>query len=503
MFKNQTILRRLGISFGMMLGLLLVCAGVGIVGLNILHSTARHVISTDEELAQHAARIDILLLNERRFEKDTFINIADSATASSYADRWRETKATLLGELSASAAMELGAEDRQALEQIAAGFQTYAQGFEGVLAAIQAHEIKSTQDANLAIGRFKPAVHAMEGAAESLNQRAIERGSKVLATLFATRNDSLFLQLGIVVLCLVLGVIMCLLTTRSITRPLDRAIGIAQSVSKGKLDNEIDASGHNEMAQLLGSLQAMQEVLLENELNAKGQITAINKTQAVAEFTLEGVLTGANENFLRMYGYGLGEILQRNHSMFVDSSERQEPGYRGFWTALARGESCQGRFRRIAKSGHELYIQANYSPILNQAGKPYKVVQYASDVTDQVRMQEALDLAVRDTGAVVQAAMEGDLTRRLDTVGKSGQIEALMTSVNALLGSMMSLVATIKQAAEQVLNGAEEISAGNLNLSQRTEESAASLEETASSMEEMTSAVKTSAENAAQARELS
>jgi methyl-accepting chemotaxis protein len=247
----------------------------------------------------------------------------------------------------------------------------------------------------------------------------------------------------------------------------------------------------------------MQEVLLENELNAKGQITAINKSQAVAEFTLEGVLTGANENFLRMYGYGLGEILQRNHSMFVDAEERQGAGYMAFWSALARGESCQGRYRRIAKGGRELYIQANYSPILDQKGKPYKVVQYASDVTDQVRMQEALDLAVRDTRAVVQAAMDGDLTRRLDTAGKSGQIEALMSSVNSLLGSMMSLVATIKQAAEKVLNGAEEISSGNRNLSQRTEESAASLEETASSMEEMTSAVKASAENAEQARELS
>jgi methyl-accepting chemotaxis protein len=189
--------------------------------------------------------------------------------------------------------------------------------------------------------------------------------------------------------------------------------------------------------------------------------------------------------------------------MFVDAGERQGGGYAAFWSALARGESCQGRYRRIAKGGRELYIQANYSPILDQKGKPYKVVQSASDVTDQVRMQEALDLAVRDTRAVVQAAMDGDLTRRLDTAGKSGQIEALMSSVNSLLGSMMSLVATIKQAAEKVLNGAEEISSGNRNLSQRTEESAASLEETASSMEEMTSAVKASAENAEQARELS
>ena len=81
-----------------------------------------------------------------------------------------------------------------------------------------------------------------------------------------------------------------------------RAIDVARAVPNGKLDNTIDATGRDETAQLLGSLKSMQDVLLENELNAKGQITAISKSQAVAEFNLDGSVRGANKNFLKTAG---------------------------------------------------------------------------------------------------------------------------------------------------------------------------------------------------------
>jgi len=117
-------------------------------------------------------------------------------------------------------------------------------------------------------------------------------------------------------------------------------------------------------------------------------------------------------------------------------------------------------------------------------------------------MKEALDVAVAETQAVVQSAIDGALTKRITMTGKNGQIEALATSVNSLIDSMMTMVTEIKRAAGEVQSGAHEISSGNVNLSQRTEQQAASLEETAASMEEMTSTVKSTAENAAQAERL-
>jgi methyl-accepting chemotaxis protein len=103
---------------------------------------------------------------------------------------------------------------------------------------------------------------------------------------------------------------------------------------------------------------------------------------------------------------------------------------------------------------------------------------------------------------LAQSAAGGDLTRRIPTQGKSGNLLALSQAINTMADSMANIVTQIRTAVEAVRNGTEEISKGNTDLSQRTEEQASSLEETASSMEEMTSTVKQNADNAAQANQL-
>jgi methyl-accepting chemotaxis protein len=115
-----------------------------------------------------------------------------------------------------------------------------------------------------------------------------------------------------------------------------------------------------------------------------GQLAAIGKSQAVIEFKLDGTIIEANDNFLRTLGYALSEIKGRHHSMFVEPSERDSATYREFWTKLNRGDYVAGEFKRIGKGGREVYIQASYNPILDLNGKPFKVVKYASDVTQQV-----------------------------------------------------------------------------------------------------------------------
>jgi methyl-accepting chemotaxis protein len=186
----------------------------------------------------------------------------------------------------------------------------------------------------------------------------------------------------------------------------------------------------------------------------------------------------------------------------VEPAYRDSAEYRQLWDKMRRGEYEAGLSKRIGQGGREVWIQASCNPIVDLEGKPYKVVEYSTEVTEQVKMKKGLDDAVAETQAVVKAAMDGELTRRISTTGKSGQIEALSVSLNALLASMADVIRTMNQAAAEVRTGAEEISRGNLDLSQRTEEQASSLEETASSMEEMTSTVKNNADNAAQANQL-
>jgi methyl-accepting chemotaxis protein len=226
----------------------------------------------------------------------------------------------------------------------------------------------------------------------------------------------------------------------------------------------------------------------------EGMLAAINKAQAVIEFTLDGKIVHANENFLKTLGYTLDEIRGKHHSMFVEPSYSQSPDYRMFWEKLGRGEFDANQYKRIGKGGKEIWIQASYNPILDAKGKPFKVVKYATDVTAQV-------IAVQQTQEVVAAAKSNDLTKRIPMAGKSGDIAQLCEGVNGLVETMASVVADIKSAAGEVSNAAAEISTSTTDLSQRTEEQAASLEETSSSMAEISTTVKKNAENAQQANQ--
>jgi methyl-accepting chemotaxis protein len=234
----------------------------------------------------------------------------------------------------------------------------------------------------------------------------------------------------------------------------------------------------------------------------EGQISAISKAQGVIEFELDGTIRSANTNFLNVMGYTLDEIKGKHHGLFVPAAYRESAEYRSFWAKLGRGEYDAAQYKRLAKGGREVWIQASYNPIFDPNGKPFKVVKYVTDVTQQVVMAQQLQAAVAETQEAVKAAVEGDLSARIPTQGKTGEIEALCRGVNTLLQSTMTLITSVKAAVLEVQSGADEIAGGNTDLSQRTEEQASSLEQTAASMEQMTSSVKQTADNAEQANQL-
>lgn len=233
-----------------------------------------------------------------------------------------------------------------------------------------------------------------------------------------------------------------------------------------------------------------------------GQLAAISKSQAVIEFGLDGIVLNANTNFLNLLGYSLDDVKGKHHSIFVDPAYRSDPQYKLFWDRLGRGEYDTGQYKRITRSGAEVWIQASYNPILDANGRPFKVVKYATDVTEQVNSAAALKAAVDQVQEVVKAAVDGDLTRRVPMAGKTGMLEILCSGINSLLDTMSDIVSQIKGAADEISTGANEIATGNSDLSARTEQQAANLEETASSMEELTSTVKLNADNARQANQL-
>lgn len=233
-----------------------------------------------------------------------------------------------------------------------------------------------------------------------------------------------------------------------------------------------------------------------------GQISGIYKTQGVIEFDLTAKVLSVNEIFANISGYTEKEIVGSHHSMFVEPSYRTSHEYKAFWEALGRGEAQVGQFKRIGKGGKVVWMQAIYNPITDMNGKPFKVVKYATDITEQHNSAATLANAVEETQTIIESAKAGDLTSRVPLDGKTGAIASLCDGVNALMDKMTEVIVQVREAGETINTAAGEISSGNSDLSSRTEQQASSLEETASSMEELASTVKQNAENAKQANQL-
>ena len=201
----------------------------------------------------------------------------------------------------------------------------------------------------------------------------------------------------------------------------------------------------------------------QRSADLSGQIDAIGKSQAVIEFNLDGTIITANDNFQKTLAYSLSDIRGKHHSLFVEPSERESGGYREFWSALARGEYQAGEFKRIAKGGREIYIQASYNPILDLNGKPYKVVKYASDTTAQViarkksehvrGMMELVAAGSEELNASVREISEAMSKSKQNAIAAVGKVETAdhqAQRLNSAAQSMSGIVQLIGDITGQI-----------------------------------------------------
>jgi methyl-accepting chemotaxis protein len=193
----------------------------------------------------------------------------------------------------------------------------------------------------------------------------------------------------------------------------------------------------------------------------RSMFDAINKVQGVIEFNLDGTVITANQNFLDVLGYSLEEIRGKHHRTFVEESHRQSSEYREFWAKLQRGEHDSGQYKRIGKGGKVTWIQASYNPVLDAAGKPFKVVKYATDITEQIDLRNHMSDVL--TGVVEQSE---DLNKA------AGQLSAVSQEMTVNAEETAAQSNTVSAAAEQVSANVQTVAAG-------TEEMSASIREIA------------------------
>ena len=201
-------------------------------------------------------------------------------------------------------------------------------------------------------------------------------GQQQTAEATAKYKSGRIIIIGMVLVAVALGLFIAGYVARAISRPVSDTINIFKRMSAGHLDNVIDTSRHDEVGELLGGLAQMQDQLRKLIAENQSQLAAINRSQAVVEFQMDGTILSANENFQRASGYTPDELKGRHHSVMVDPAFRNSDEYRRLWDGLRNNQASNGRFERIAKGNRPLWLEGSYNPIVGADGKPYKVMKY-------------------------------------------------------------------------------------------------------------------------------
>lgn len=191
----------------------------------------------------------------------------------------------------------------------------------------------------------------------------------------------------------------------------------------------------------------------------EGRLNAIDRAQAVISFDLDGIILDANDNFLAALGYRREEVVGKHHRMFVEPAERDGAAYRQFWERLRRGEYNAALYKRVRRDGSPIWIQASYNPIFDMAGRPLKVVKYATDVTRQTLAAQTLHQSLEQLNDTVPAiAGEAQTANRLamqanDSAGSGsalvGELAAAILDINQRSQAMNEIITTMDAIAFQ------------------------------------------------------
>ena len=233
----------------------------------------------------------------------------------------------------------------------------------------------------------------------------------------------------------------------------------------------------------------------------EGKVSAMDKAQAVIEFNMEGEVLQANENFLSVMGYALSDIQGEHHRNFCEDDYASSAEYKRFWQKLNRGEFDSGRYKRIGNNGKVIWIQATYNPILDLNGKPYKVIKFAIDITEQVRMETSIkDKAANDSRKVnellesVGHAAKGDLTREI-TIEGTEPIDLLADGIKKMIADLRGVIGNVVGAANGFSTSSRSIAERSNGVAAGAQALGATVEEMNASIDGLTSSINSIADN--------
>ncbi len=320
----------------------------------------------------------------------------------------------------------------------------------------------------------------------------------------ALMSQTMLALAGTSLVAVTLVAIIALFGARLLIRPIPHLAAAMATIAEGKLDEAVPYTDRrNEigaMAQAVevfrsngaekAALDAQARQHMAEAADHTGQLQAISRSQIVVEFDLDGTVLTANENFLELLGYRLEDVAGRPNALFLFDAEPASSEYKTFWRELASGAFKSGEYRRRARGGHEVWIQSTFTPISDTEGVPYKIVQFATDVT-------ARKQSVATIGAGLKNLAGGDLTQTIDTTFPP-EFEDLRVALNGTISRFADVIGQLRITTRSLRAASGELLSGANDLSERTTRQAATIEETSATMEELAGTV---ASNAGMAEE--
>ncbi len=218
---------------------------------------------------------------------------------------------------------------------------------------------------------------------------------------------------------------------------------------------------------------------VENRNKANSIKQAVDTGWASIEFTPDGTILDANDNFVKGLGYNSKtELVSQHHRMFCDPTYVRSAEYSMFWTDLARGNVNSGEFKRITKQGTEIWINASYTPVTDEKGKVYKVIKIANDVTEMVRNRtQAISLIEEVNKMADKVVNNGDIDVRVNAAALSGDYKALGDSLNTMLESISTPMKNVSRLSNIVASSAEELLTKGEQMKNTTQEVASATQQ--------------------------
>jgi methyl-accepting chemotaxis protein len=224
------------------------------------------------------------------------------------------------------------------------------------------------------------------------------------------------------------------------------------------------------------------------------QIAAIGKSQAVIEFNLDGSIITANDNFLNTLGYSLAEVTGKHHRLFVDADYANSIEYQQFWEVLRRGEYQAAEYKRFGKNKKVVWIQASYNPIMDLNGKPYKVVKFATNITERkFNFEEILH--------VTQRQSEHDLTARIEKT-YTGDYLKVQESLNHASEIFNQVLHQCVEVTSHLVDSVSKLKHSSTELASTAHEQSSAAEEVSANVTQTESQIQANAENANIANDL-